>query len=130
MMMSNARHFLRGHNAMSERIILYGHPFCAMVGPVRGMLERAGVEFEYIDIHQDSAARQRVRAINNGYDSVPTLVFADGSTLTEPSGSALKARLESLGYSVPLSALLLSNLPGMIVLAVALFLLLRALGII
>ena len=115
---------------MADRIILYGHPFCALVAPVRGMLERAGVEFEYIDIHQDSAARQRVRAINNGYDSVPTLVFADGSTLTEPSGSELKARLESLGYKVPLSALLLSNWPGLIIVAVVLFVLLRALGII
>jgi hypothetical protein len=32
---------------------------------------------------------------------VPTLVFPDGSTLTEPSTGELKAKLASLGYETP-----------------------------
>jgi hypothetical protein len=46
----------------------------------------------------------RVVEINAGNESVPTLVFADGSTLTEPSRKALMARLESLNIGLaPLS---------------------------
>jgi mycoredoxin len=85
---------------MSQKIILYGTPICPMVPPVRGMLERSQADFEYINIHQDSDGRERVRQINNGNESVPTLVFSDGSTLTEPSTEELKGKLEALGYQV------------------------------
>ena len=83
---------------MSGKVILYGSPTCAMVAPVRGVLERAGVAFEYVDILQDEDGRQRVLAINKGYASVPTIVFGDESTLTEPSLSELKRKLRKLGY--------------------------------
>jgi mycoredoxin len=83
---------------MSEKIVLYGSPTCAMVPPVRGVLERAGAEFEYIDIFRDGNGRLHVREINNGNESVPTLVFTDGSTLTEPSLTQLKVKLAGLGY--------------------------------
>jgi mycoredoxin len=85
---------------MLDAILVYGHPACPGLGPVRGLLTQSKVEFEYIDIHQDSAAAARVRAINNGNESVPTLVFPDGSTLTEPTVETLKSKLESLGYKV------------------------------
>jgi mycoredoxin len=87
---------------MENKIILYGSPICPMVGPVRALLNRAKVDFEYIDIYRDATAREKVRAINQGYESVPTLVFPDGSSLTEPSRSRLRSKLEALGYEVPL----------------------------
>ncbi len=85
---------------MTNKIILYGHSACPSVGPIRGLLRQAQVPFEYINIRQDQAAALRVRTLNNGYESVPTLVFPDGSTLTEPSVGELKAKLEALGYQV------------------------------
>jgi mycoredoxin len=90
-------------------IIVYGHPFCPMLPPVLGMLKQARVEYDYINIHEDDEARQRVREINNGNESVPTLVFPDGSTLTEPSGMVLRKRLIAEGYTVPVSATLIGN---------------------
>lgn len=117
-------------SAMSRKIILYGHPVCAMVYPVRGMLTRSGVEFEYVDIHQDAEGRARVREINRGYESVPTLVFPDGGTLTEPSSGEINAKLQSLGYDVPLSARIVASLPTIIVGAVVLYALLSFVGII
>ena len=85
---------------MPDAIIVYGHPACPNLGPVKGLLTQSKVEFEYIDIHQDGAAAARVRAINHGNESVPTLVFPDGSTLTEPTVGELQSKLESLGYKV------------------------------
>ena len=77
---------------------MYGTPVCPMVPPVRGVLNRAEVPFEYVNILEDAAGAAQVKAINDGNASVPTLVFPDGSTLTEPSTAVLRQKLESLGY--------------------------------
>jgi hypothetical protein len=42
-------------------------------------------------------AAQFVETINGGYLSVPTLVFPDGTTLTEPSNPELLAAITKLG---------------------------------
>ncbi|MCA9994568.1 MAG: glutathione S-transferase N-terminal domain-containing protein [Anaerolineales bacterium] len=97
------------NSALSDKVIVYGHATCPQVGPVRLLLRQSQVAFEYVDIHKDPEAAGRVRAINSGMESVPTLVFADGSTLTEPSASKLKAKLESMGYKVGLLAWLIGN---------------------
>ena len=86
---------------MTKKVILYGSPICHMVPPVRHLLGRAKVEFEYIDIYRSAEGREAVQAINHGNQSVPTIIFLDDSTLTEPSLSDLRAKLEALGYPVP-----------------------------
>ena len=76
---------------------------------MRGLLFRSKVPHKYVDIHKDTNAAEHVRAINNGNESVPTLIFADGSTLTEPSVGEVKAKLETMGYRVGISAWLIGN---------------------
>lgn len=85
---------------MTDKIILYGSPTCPMVSPVRNTLERANADYEYVDIYLNPEARKRVLEINNGNASVPTVTFPDGSALTEPNEAILKAKLESIGYTV------------------------------
>ncbi len=85
---------------MSDKIVLYGNPLCPMVPPVRSLLDRAGAGYDYVNISLDRSAKERVMAINNGNASVPTLVFPDGSTLTEPRLEELAARLEGMGYTI------------------------------
>lgn len=82
----------------TDTLIVYGRPNCPMVPPVLGLLETAEVPFSYVDINQDWDARERVRAINGGNESVPTLVFRDGTTLTEPGVGALRDKLREQGY--------------------------------
>lgn len=86
---------------MTERIILYGTPTCPQVLPASGILRRAKAPFEYVDISKNTEAKEIVRSINNGNESVPTLVFPDKTTLTEPSRSDLKEKLSELGYEDP-----------------------------
>lgn len=114
---------------MTRKIIVYGHPTCPMLPPLIGMLKRSKVDYIYINIHQDTEARQRVRDINNGDESVPTLVFPDGSTLTEPGAGILKRKLQSFGYTIPLSAWLAGNAFNLVLLAVILYAGLRFLGV-
>jgi mycoredoxin len=94
---------------MQQPILLYGHPSCPGLPPVMGMLKQVKAPYTYINIHQDEAARLRVTEINNGYESVPTLVFPDGSTLTEPSFGQLRQKLMALGYRVGVMAWLVGN---------------------
>ena len=111
-------------NDAHEKVVMYGSPTCHMVPPVRSLLQRADVPFDYVDIAKSAQARMKVEAINDGYASVPTLEFPDGSTLTEPSQRALKEKLAALGYELkrpsPLQALT-ENLQFSIIAAVFLF---------
>lgn len=84
-----------------ETITMYGTPACPMVPPVKSYLDSANIAYDYVNISEDTEARQKVELINNGFQSVPTLVFTDGSTLTEPSLLVLKGKLQELGYDVP-----------------------------
>jgi mycoredoxin len=86
---------------VSEKILLYGKPTCPMVPGARFALERAEAEYEYVNILSDPEARSRVQEINNGNESVPTLEFPDGSSLTEPSSREIEDKLRSLGYEIP-----------------------------
>ena len=114
---------------MAEKILIYGHPACPAVPPVRALLAQAKVAYEYINIRQDGQAAALVRTINGGNESVPTLVFPDGTTLTEPSTGDLKRKLEAMGYRVSPLAWLLGNSWLLITGVIVLFALLRLLGI-
>ena len=49
-----------------------------------------------IDIEQDHEAAEFVMSVNGGFQTVPTVVFPDGSALTNPSAATVKARLHEL----------------------------------
>lgn len=79
-------------------ITVFGHRFCPQVHSIRAALDHIGLDYDYIDIRKNDSGRQRVKEINQGFESVPTLVFSDGSTLTEPSKDALYTHLHALGF--------------------------------
>jgi mycoredoxin len=60
-------------------------------------MQRDGIEFAEVDIEQDPQAADIVTAANGGNRTVPTLVFADGSALTNPTLEQVKAQLELAG---------------------------------
>lgn len=115
------------------KILLYAHPTCPMVPPVVTALKQGGAPFQYVNIHQDAAAAARVRQINQGYESVPTLVFLDGSTLTEPSPPQLATKLTALGYQLtPLTRVVMfvqAHWPWGVIGLGALWAILRAWGV-
>lgn len=114
---------------MPEKIIMYGHPFCSMVERILLILNQSNVAYEYINIHQDTVARQQLRDINGGYESVPTLLFPDCSVLTEPSSGQLKSKLEEMGYKVSLKTMLIASTPNQVFIIFILFLLLKIVGV-
>lgn len=110
-------------------IIMYGTPTCPGVPPMKQMLNQANVPYAYVNLVGDLMARERVREINNGYESVPTFEFPDGSTLTEPSAGEMKEKLQQFGYDVPFTAMMIGNLWRIFLVAAILFALLRFAGV-
>jgi mycoredoxin len=74
-------------------IIVYTSTWCGHALAVERFLSEHNVPVTLVDISQDTDAREVLIALNNGFASVPTLVFPDGSKMTEPSLSALRSRL-------------------------------------
>jgi glutaredoxin-like protein len=79
--------------AADERLIVYGTSWCGDCRRTRRFLDGHQVPYQWVDVDQDPVAAALVRQINRGRRSVPTLVFADGSTLTEPSDPELARKL-------------------------------------
>lgn len=78
-------------------IRFYSTSWCGDCHMARYVLEEQGVQFKEIDIDRDSKAADFVRSVNRGMRSVPTIVFPDGSMLTEPSAAELAAKLREQG---------------------------------
>jgi mycoredoxin len=74
-------------------IIMYTSNFCGHSWAVEKFMKEQGVPVQLINIDQDPQARQRLMEINRGYASVPTLLFPDGTQLTEPSFRQLREKL-------------------------------------
>ncbi|HYP46591.1 MAG TPA: mycoredoxin [Propionibacteriaceae bacterium] len=80
---------------MSE-FTMYSTTWCGYCARLKGQLKRAGVAFDEVDIERDPAAADIVAKVNRGNQTVPTLVFADGSALTNPSVAQVTGKLASL----------------------------------
>lgn len=83
---------------MSKKLFtMYKTNWCGDCKRVQAWLaemdQEAGVDYKVIDIEEDSDAAKKVEEINDGNRSVPTIVFSDGSTLTEPTRQELEAVL-------------------------------------
>jgi len=75
---------------------MYSTPWCGYCHRLKSQLEREGIEFDMVDIEQDPEAVSIVESANNGNQTVPTLVYADGTSMTNPSVIQIKAKLEQL----------------------------------
>ena len=78
---------------MSAAITMYSTPWCGYCHRLKGQLERAGIEFVEVDIEQQPDGAAVVEKANNGNQTVPTLVFPDGSALTNPSVAQVMTHL-------------------------------------
>ena len=66
-------------------VTMYTTTWCGYCRRLKRHMTDAGIEFAEVDIEQDPAAAELVMGVNGGNQTVPTLVFADGSALTNPS---------------------------------------------
>jgi mycoredoxin len=75
------------------RLKVYTTTQCGDCTMAKGILDKAGIDYQEIDIDLDPAATATVLAINGGYRTVPTILLPDGRVLVEPSRRDLLAAL-------------------------------------
>ena len=78
-------------------ITMYGADWCGDCRRSKRLLDELDVQITHIDVEADTTAAAKVVEINGGAQSIPVIVFPDGTHMTEPSDNDLKAKLISLG---------------------------------
>lgn len=80
----------------TQTITIYGTPWCGDCRRALRVLEQHQANYQYVNISIDDRARTYVEQINRGYQSVPTILFPDGTVLVEPSSAMLTQKLTTL----------------------------------
>jgi mycoredoxin len=85
-----------GGRQVSQPLTMYTTPWCGFCRRLKSQLAREGIEMREVDIEADPAAADYVMSVNGGNQTVPTVVFPDGSALTNPSVAQVKNKLTEL----------------------------------
>ena len=78
------------------RVVIYTTQWCGDCWRAKQVMDAMQVPYTEIDISYDEEATELVMRLNRGYRSVPTIVFPDGSILTEPQPHVLMKKLQEL----------------------------------
>lgn len=75
---------------------MYTTPWCGYCHRLQSQLDREGIRYDLVDIEQVPEAADVVMSANGGNQTVPTLVYGDGSAHTNPSMAQVKQKLAEL----------------------------------
>lgn len=81
---------------MAAQIIVYSTPWCGYCHRLMRQLDRERISYTEVDIERRPEAAEIVMALNDGLKTVPTLVFSDGTSLSNPSLAQVKAHLTTV----------------------------------
>ena len=84
---------------LKQNLIIYGHDYCSQSRALVATLNKNEIAYEWRDITTGPPEyKDDLKTLANGYLSVPTVIFADGTVMVEPwAGRVLK----KLGYTRP-----------------------------
>ncbi|WP_042405310.1 mycoredoxin [Streptacidiphilus carbonis] len=78
---------------MSATITMYSTTWCGYCRRLKTQLDREGIGYTEVNIEHDPDSAAFVEKVNDGNQTVPTVLFPDGSALTNPSLAQVKAKL-------------------------------------
>lgn len=74
-------------------VTMYTTAWCGYCRRLKRQMDQAGIAYTEIDIEQDERAAAFVMKVNGGNQTVPTVVFPDGTAMTNPSLAQVRDRL-------------------------------------
>lgn len=74
-----------------SQIVMYSTEYCPDCHRAKKFFETNNIPYIRVGLEGNAEATEFVMHVNNGYRSVPTIVFPDGSVLVEPGWDELKA---------------------------------------
>jgi mycoredoxin len=82
--------------ATTGELTMYTTTWCGFCKRLKNQLARDGIVMTEIDIERDPAAAEFVENVNGGNQTVPVVVFPDGTAVTNPTAKQVKARLATM----------------------------------
>ncbi|MEE2038634.1 mycoredoxin [Nocardiopsis sp. CT-R113] len=80
----------------TDQFTMYTTPWCGYCKRLKSQLSREGITGGEVNIEENPEAVELVMKVNGGNQTVPTLVFSDGSAMTNPSLAQVKKKLAEL----------------------------------
>ena len=74
-------------------VLMYSTTWCGYCRRLRTQLDSEGIGYTVIDIEEHPEAAAYVEQVNGGNQTVPTVVFPDGTATTNPSLAQVKQAL-------------------------------------
>ena len=74
-------------------IKVYGTQWCGDCFRAKQLMDKHDIRYDWTDIDDHPEFQQLVQSLNNGSTIVPTIVFPDGSHLSEPTDAELIEKL-------------------------------------
>ena len=74
-------------------VTMYSTVWCGYCQRLKAQMTREGITFTEVDIENDPQAAAFVESVNGGNQTVPTLLFPDGSALTNPPIGVVKEKV-------------------------------------
>jgi len=74
-------------------ITMFSTTWCGYCRRLKSALDREGIGYTEVNIEDDEASADYVMSVNGGNQTVPTVVFPDGSAVTNPSLAEVRTRL-------------------------------------
>lgn len=75
------------------QIVIYTTEHCSDCRRVKSFFRAKGIPYLPVGLEGNTEATDFVMKINQGHQSVPTIIFPDGSILVEPAWEELRAKL-------------------------------------
>jgi mycoredoxin len=72
---------------------MFSTSWCGYCSRLKGQLDAAGIGYDEVNIEQVPGTAELVASLNNGNQTVPTVIFPDGTAATNPSLHEVKQRL-------------------------------------
>ncbi len=76
--------------------VMYSTSWCGYCKRLKSQLADLGITYEEINIEEVPGTAEIVEAVNSGNRTVPTLVFSDGSAMTNPSAKHVADKIATL----------------------------------
>ena len=77
-------------------VTMYSTQWCGYCHRLKSQLDREGIAYDVVDIERVPDAAFVVEQVNGGNQTVPTLVYSDGTAQTNPSVAEVKAKLAAI----------------------------------
>lgn len=80
----------------ATELTMYSTTWCGYCKRLKTALKAKGIGYTEVDIELEPEAAKFVQSVNNGNQTVPTVKFSDGSTMTNPSIRDVEGKIAEL----------------------------------